>query len=78
MMNMPDGSDRLRRMAGERSITVLLARMYIDQMIREREGAGGIRPDSVPKLMLSYLNQLNRTIEPRISGMTWRCNATPK
>jgi formylglycine-generating enzyme required for sulfatase activity len=59
-----DGSDRLRRMAGERSITVLLARMYIDQMIREREGAGGIRPDSVPKLMLSYLNQLNRTIEP--------------
>jgi len=73
-----DGSDRLRRMAGERSITVLLARMYIDQMIREREGAGGIRPDSVPKLMLSYLNQLNRTIEPRISGMTWRCNATPK
>jgi formylglycine-generating enzyme required for sulfatase activity len=59
-----DGSERLRRMAGERSITVLLARMYIDQMIREREGAGGIRPDSVPKLMLSYLNQLNLNIEP--------------
>lgn len=57
-----DGCDRLRRMAGG-SITVLLARMYIDQMIREREGAGGIRPDSVPKLMLSYLNQLNLNIE---------------
>lgn len=57
-----DGGDRLRRMAGERSITVLLARMYIDQMIREREGAGGISPDSVPKLMLSYLNQLNLNI----------------
>ena len=59
-----DGCDLLRRMAGERSITVLLARMYIDQMIREREGVGGIRPDSVPKLMLSYLNQLNLNIEP--------------
>ncbi|MBE9109265.1 HEAT repeat domain-containing protein [Nodosilinea sp. LEGE 07298] len=59
-----NGSDRLRRMAGERGITVLLARMYIDQMIREREGAGAMRPDSVPKLMLSYLNQLNLNIEP--------------
>lgn len=59
-----DGCERLRRMAGERSITVLLARLYIDQMIREREEPGGIRPDSVPKLMLSYLNQLNLNIEP--------------
>ncbi len=59
-----NGCDRLRRMAGERSITVLLARLYIDHMIQEREGAGGILPDSVPKLMLSYLNQLNRSIEP--------------
>ncbi|ASC69522.1 hypothetical protein XM38_004490 [Halomicronema hongdechloris C2206] len=54
-----DGCDRLRRMARERSITVLLARLYIDHMIQERQGAGGILPDSVPKLMLSYLNQLN-------------------
>ncbi|NET38598.1 MAG: SUMF1/EgtB/PvdO family nonheme iron enzyme [Cyanothece sp. SIO1E1] len=58
------GCDRLRRMAGERSVTVLLARLYIDHMIQEQEGAGGILPDSVPKLMLSYLNQLNRAIEP--------------
>ena len=59
-----NGCDRLRRMAGERSITVLLARLYIDHMIQERQGAGGILPDSVPKLMLSYLNQLNRNIAP--------------
>jgi formylglycine-generating enzyme required for sulfatase activity/HEAT repeat protein len=58
-----NGCDRLRRMAGERSITVLLARLYIDHMIQERQGAGGILPDSVPKLMLSYLNQLNQSIE---------------
>lgn len=57
------GCNRLRRMSGERRITVLLARLYIDHMIQEQEGAGGILPDSVPKLMLSYLNQLNRNIE---------------
>lgn len=56
--------DRLRRMVGQRNITVLLARLYADQMIEQQQGAGGILPDSVPELMLSYLNQLNRTIEP--------------
>lgn len=60
-----NGCARLRRMAERRSITVLLARLYIDHMIQEQEGAGGILPDSVPKLMLSYLNQLNRTIESK-------------
>ncbi len=78
------GCDRLRRMAGERPITVLLARLYIDHMIQERQGAGGILPDSVPKLMLSYLNQLNRTIEPKnrqddlavqrdAKALAWQC-----
>ncbi len=57
------GCDRLRRMTADKSITALLACLYIDHMIREREGAGGILPDSVPRLMLSYLNQLNRSIE---------------
>ncbi len=57
------GCDRLRRMTADKSITALLACLYIDHMIRDREGAGGILPDSVPRLMLSYLNQLNRSIE---------------
>ncbi len=55
---------RLSRMVGQRNITVLLARLYVDQTIAQQEGAGGTLPDSVPELMLSYLNQLNRTIEP--------------
>jgi len=58
-----DACDRLRRIAGERPITVLLARLYIDHLIQEREGAGGILPDSVPKLMLSYLNRLNQNVD---------------
>jgi len=60
-----DACDRLRRMARERSVTVLLARLYIKHLIQEREGAGGILPDSVPKLMLSYLNQLNQNIDSK-------------
>ncbi|MGC8711881.1 MAG: SUMF1/EgtB/PvdO family nonheme iron enzyme [Leptodesmis sp.] len=55
---------RLSRMVGQRTITVLLARLYTDQTIEQQEGAGGTLPDSIPELMLSYLNQLNRTIEP--------------
>ncbi|NJP12453.1 MAG: SUMF1/EgtB/PvdO family nonheme iron enzyme [Leptolyngbyaceae cyanobacterium RU_5_1] len=55
---------RLSRMVGQRNITVLLARLYTDQTIEQQEGAGGKLPDSIPELMLSYLNQLNRTIEP--------------
>jgi HEAT repeat protein len=55
--------DRLRRMVGQRNITVLLARLYAEQMIEQQQGAGGVLPDNVPDLMLSYLNQLNRTIE---------------
>ncbi|UBF28554.1 SUMF1/EgtB/PvdO family nonheme iron enzyme [Kovacikia minuta CCNUW1] len=55
---------RLSRMVGQRNITVLLARLYVDQTIEQQEGAGGTLPDSVPELMLSYLNQLNRAIEP--------------
>lgn len=55
--------DRLRRMVGQRNITVLLARLYAEQMIEQQQGAGGMLPASVPELMLSYLNQLNRTIE---------------
>lgn len=54
---------RLSRMVGQRNITVLLARLYADQTIEQQEGAGGTLPDSVPDLMLSYLNQLNRAIE---------------
>jgi hypothetical protein len=56
-------SYRLRRITAAQSIPALLACLYIDRIIRDREGAGGILPDSVPQLMLGYLNHLNRSIE---------------
>ncbi|MFM7529669.1 MAG: HEAT repeat domain-containing protein, partial [Nodosilinea sp.] len=75
---------RLSRMVGQRTITVLLARLYTDQTIEQKEGAGGNLPDSIPDLMLSYLNQLNRPIEPAnqrdqlqvqqdVQAIAWQC-----
>ena len=59
-----DACRRLSRMVGERNITVLLARMYADQLISDLEGtAVDNLPENIPELMLSYLNRLNRTVE---------------
>ena len=56
--------DRLRRMVRQGNITVLLARLYTEEMIRQQQGSGDLPPASVQDLMLSYLNQLNGNIEP--------------
>lgn len=53
---------RLSRMVGQRHTTILLARLYADQMIATQENAG-LLPENIPELMLSYLNQLNRPVE---------------
>ncbi|WP_027254819.1 hypothetical protein [Planktothrix agardhii] len=45
---------------GERDITVLLAKLYADQLIAaEADQMTQNLPDNIPDLMLSYLNQLN-------------------
>ena len=56
----------LTQMVGGRNLTVLLARMFADQMIAAKEapGFGGL-PDNIPDLMLSYLNWLNRQAPAR-------------
>ena len=60
--------ERLRRITEgivdeKREITVLLAKLYIDTVIAERREGGGLLPDSVPQLMRTYVDQINRTIE---------------
>jgi hypothetical protein len=58
-----EGCGRLATIVGGRNVTVLLARLYADQMTAAKEGALTEQlPGSVPELMLSYLNQLNRTV----------------
>jgi HEAT repeat protein len=54
---------KLSLMVADREITVLLARLYAEQMIGSKERVGDKRlPESIPDLMLEYVNELNRKI----------------
>ncbi len=56
-----DACSQLSKMVGQRNITVLLAKLYAEQMITMKSGVNdGFLPDNIPDLMLSYLNELNR------------------
>ena len=48
---------QLKRIVGDKPITVLLAQMFIDDVIANREE--GLLAGSVPELMLSYLRRLD-------------------
>ena len=63
-----DACSQLSKMVAQRNITVLLAKLYAEQMIARKEGTttefstqlSAPLPDNIPDLMLSYLNELNR------------------
>jgi len=63
---------KLSEMVGDRQITVLLAKLYTDQMILLHEGKlGGDNLNTIPDLMTSYLNEINRgVIEERLDDRT--------
>jgi len=77
---------RLSTMVGERDITVLLAKLYAEQMIAVQEKTAADLPDNIPDLMLSYVNWLNREAGPddpdnrrvqRLAGpLAWACLKT--
>ena len=53
---------RLSEMVGSRDVTVLLAKLYAEQLIasKEKPEDSCTLPENIPDLMLQYLNQLNR------------------
>lgn len=65
-----DACSRLSLMVGQRNITVLLAKLYAEQLIAAKDstasgvGVQGLAPlpDNIPDLMLSYLNELNCSV----------------
>jgi HEAT repeat protein len=57
-----DACSQLSKMVGHRNITVLLAKLYAEQMIAKKDGSEDSLPDNIPDLMLSYLNELNRDV----------------
>ena len=54
---------RLTGMSLEREITVLLAKLYIEQLIEAQLGLAPALPDNIPDLMRSYLNRLNASVD---------------
>jgi formylglycine-generating enzyme required for sulfatase activity len=53
---------QLKRIVGDKPITVLLAQMFIDDVIANREE--GLLAGSVPELMLSYVRRLDTPADP--------------
>jgi formylglycine-generating enzyme required for sulfatase activity len=53
---------QLKRIVGDKPITVLLAQMFIDDVIANREQ--GLLAGSVPELMLSYVRRLDTPADP--------------
>ena len=54
---------QLSTIAGARNITILLAKLYADQIIAKKEGTtDGNLPDNISELMLHYLNQVNHSV----------------
>jgi HEAT repeat protein len=56
---------RIAELVGERDVTVLLVKLYLDRLIAMKEKGGDIdqeMPGSIPALMLGYLNDINRAV----------------
>ncbi len=79
-----DACSQLSKMVGQRNITVLLAKLYAEQLIANKEGiVDSYLPDNIPDLMLSYLNELNRdqnsgepdnpTVHQDAKVLAWEC-----
>lgn len=60
------GCSQLSAIAGQQEMTVLLAKLYAEQMIAAKAKTSlEIVPHTIPALMLEYLNQLNQHITDR-------------
>lgn len=79
-----DACRQLSMMVGDRKITVLLAKLFAEQMISTKEGSSQEKlPDSIPGLMFRYLNELNRgaskddpddrTVHRDAKVIAWEC-----
>ncbi|WP_313931118.1 HEAT repeat domain-containing protein [Nostoc sp. FACHB-133] len=59
-----DACNRLSLMVGQNNITVLLAKLYAEQLIASKDVTSNISalPENIPNLMLGYVNELNRDV----------------
>ncbi|MDY6781014.1 MAG: HEAT repeat domain-containing protein [Cyanobacteriota bacterium] len=63
--------DRLLQLVGNRAFPILLAKLYAEQSIAAQLGSEGAHlPQSIPDLMLSYLDELSRDRVPENGDRT--------
>ena len=65
-----EGCSRLSAMVGKGEITIMLAKLYADQMIavKTNETLDNL-PDNIPKMMLDYLSRLNSIVENKLDNL---------
>lgn len=77
-----EGCKSLSSMVGKRDMTVLLAKLFAEQMISAKDGdLGNALPQSIPDLMLEYLNRINRrhvgiddrALHTAVKIIAWEC-----
>lgn len=79
-----DACNRFSQMVSQRNITVLLAKLYAEQLIANLETQqGNSLPENLPNLMLGYLNEVNRditgdtiddrTVHQNMKAIAWEC-----
>jgi hypothetical protein len=76
-----NGCSKLTAMVGERDTTVLLAKLYVEQMVASKARGEVKLPENVPDLMLEYLNEINRkeakhddrTVQTVAKTIAWEC-----
>jgi formylglycine-generating enzyme required for sulfatase activity len=61
--------NQLRRIVGDKPITALLAQMFIDDVIANRQR--GLLAGSVPQLMLSYVRRLDTPVDSSQRERAW-------
>ncbi len=56
-----DACSQLSKIVGQRKTTVMMAKLYAEQMIAKKEtSTSDALPSNIPDLMLNYLNELNK------------------
>jgi HEAT repeat protein len=76
-----NGCSKLSVMVGDRDTTVLLAKLYAEQMIASKGRKEENLPQNIPDLMLLYLNELNRkeggladrAVHSAAKTIAWEC-----
>jgi hypothetical protein len=58
-----EACQRLKMLAGERAVTLLLVRLFADQLVEAKlDPKQRQLPENIPDLMLAYISRLNRTL----------------